>query len=128
MYIMSSAVISREPNFAEILAENNDLRTAPTETKYFITNEIEQYLNGDTKTDAEFDPDDLEKLAKKINEAPVNDGQSLFQNSNYSPYNKVHSVAHLNPEANSCNNLVLEVRYEIFWSATEIVKVGPTNM
>ena len=45
MYIMSTAVIAKEPNFAEILAENNHLQTASTETRYYITNNVEHYLN-----------------------------------------------------------------------------------
>merc|ERR1719273_2253682 len=35
----------------------------------------------------------------------------------------VHSVAHHNPDTGRCNNLVLEVRYEVIWSGVQIKKV-----
>ena len=72
---------------------------------------------------------DFNLLEKKIDEVSVVD-DSIFDDPNFSPYDKVHSVAHLNPEPGSisCNNLVLEVRYQIFWSGVEIAKVQSLNL
>lgn len=124
MYIMSSVVIEQEPNFAQVLASNNQLMTAETETFYYVTNNVQFYLNTEEKlqTKAGSSQENFSTLKTIL---VRRDGKSgLFHNSKYSPYNNVQSVAHLNPESNSCNNLVLEVRYELFWAQTEIVKVG----
>ena len=124
MYIMSSVVIEQEPNFAQVLATNNQLKTAETETFYYVTNNVNFYLNTEEKPNKPSGSQENFSTLKSI--LARRDGKSglLFHNSQYSAYNNVQSVAHFNPESNSCNNLVLEVRYEIFWAQTEIVKVS----
>ena len=127
MYIMSSVVIEQEPNFAQVLASNNQLNTAETETFYYVTNNVNSYLNTEEKPKPSGSQENFSTLKSILARRDGKTGR-LFHNSQYSAYNNVQSVAHLNPESNSCNNLVLEVRYEIFWAQTEIVKVGLWEM
>ena len=124
MYIMSSSVLAQEPNFAQVLAENNQLRTADTVTNYYITNNVQFYLNMDNERESQGDagPENFNSLKTSLTRRRSKSG--LFHNSDYSVYNTVHSVAHFDPQTLSCNNLVLEVHYTIFWAATKIEKVS----
>ena len=126
MFIMSSPVIASEANFPQVLSENNFLIPAETETNYYLATRLDSYLN------VELEPgeprpspaaENLTVLASKLREYKVS--QSIFQTEEFSSYDKVQSVAHLDPDRLHCNNLVLEVKYEFFWSGTQILKVGP---
>ena len=125
MFLMSSPVIKSEANFAQVLSENNFLRTAETETNYYLTTRLEKYLNVELPRERpppSAAPENFTVLAEKLSEYKFSD--SIFQTEEFSSYDKVQSVAHLDPASLHCNNLVLEVKYEFFWSGTEILKVG----
>ena len=125
MFLMSSPVIASEANFAQVLSENNFLRTAETETNYYLTTRLEKYLNVELpgeRPQPSATPENFPVLAEKLSEYKFSD--SIFQTEEFSSYDKVQSVAHLDPASLHCNNLVLEVKYEFFWSGTEILKVS----
>ena len=126
MFIMSSPVIASEANFAQVLSENNFLRTAETETNYYFTTQLDSYLNVELPKESPSRPspapENFTVLARKLSENKFSD--SIFHTEDFSSYDKVQSVAHLDPDRLHCNNLVLEVKYEFFWSGIEILKVG----
>ena len=121
MYIMTSPVIASESNFPQVLSENNFLKTADTETNYHFTNQLERYINIDQPVKRQQQSENIRTLAKMLSKHKSSD--SIFHTDDFSPYDKVQSVAHLDPDGSSCNNLVLEVRYELFWSGSQILKV-----
>ena len=125
MFLMSSPVIASEANFAQVLSENNFLFPAETVTNYYLTTRLDKYLTEDgpgERPQPSGAPENFTVLAEKLSEYEVS--ESIFQTEEFSSYDKVQSVAHLDPARLHCNNLVLEVKYEFFWSGTEILKVG----
>ena len=123
MYIMTSPVIASEANFPQVLARNNFLESAVTETNYYFTTRLHTYFNlhQNHQRPLQSRPENLSNLAERISSYKAS--ESIFQTDDFRPYDKVQSVAHLDPDLLSCNNLVLEVRYELFWSGSKILKV-----
>ena len=126
MFLMTSAGIAITPNFPQVLSVNNALNTSITETRYFFTEDVGHYLSVSPHSIPQNDhhkPTDLNLLMKTLLSKRGRDPSSLFSSTKTRPYGMVHSVAHYNPDTGRCNNLVLEVRYEVIWSGVQIKKV-----
>ena len=126
MFLMTSAGVSLAPNFPQVLAVNNALNTSVTETRYHFTEDVGHYLSVSSPSPAVLSkrrPTNLSSLMKSLRSRRGRDPASLFSSSKTRPYDMVHSVAHYDQDTGLCNNLVLEVRYEVIWSGVQIKKV-----
>ena len=125
MFLMTSAGVSLAPNFPQVLAVNNALNTSVTETRYHFTEDVDHYLSlSSPSVKSQPQPTELSSLMKSLRSNRGRDPASLFSSANTRPYGMVHSVAHFNPDTGLCNNIVLEVRYEVIWAGVQIKKVG----
>ena len=126
MYLMTSAGVSLAPNFPQVLAVNNALNTSVTETRYHFTEDVGHYLSVSSRSvssKSQPQPTKLNALLKSLRSSRGRDPASMFSTAKTRPYDMVHSVAHYDPDTGLCNNLVLEVRYELIWSGVKIKKV-----
>ena len=128
MFLMTSAGVSLAPNFPQVLGVNNALNTSVTETRYHFTEDVGHYLTVSSPSPAVLSksqqkPTKLSSLMKSLRTKRGRDPASLFSSSKTRPYDMVHSVAHFDQDTGLCNNIVLEVRYEVVWSGVQIRKV-----
>ena len=122
MYLMSSAAIAQEPHFPQVMAENNALRTAATETTYYAAHNPELYFSAPGPSPAPArGATDLGAVQARV--AGGGAGEQLFL-SGHTRLGAVQSVAHLEPASLACTNLVLEARYELVWAGPRILQVA----
>ena len=121
MYLMSSAAIAQEPHFPQVMAENNALDTAATETTYYAAHNPELYFSAPGPSSAPAPgATDLDAVRARV--AGGGAGEQLFL-SGHTRLGAVQSVAHLEPASLACTNLVLEARYELVWAGPRILQV-----
>ena len=122
MYLMSSAAIAQEPHFPQVMAENNALRVAATETTYYAAHNPELYFSAPGPRPAPAPgATDLDAVRARVTGGGA--GEQLFL-SGHTRLGAVQSVAHLEPASLACTNLVLEARYELVWAGPRILQVA----
>ena len=122
MYLMSSAAIAQEPHFPQVMAENNALDTAATETTYYAAHNPELYFSAPGPRPAPA-PGATDLGAVRARVVGGGAGEQLFL-SGHTRLGAVQSVAHLEPASLACTNLVLEARYELVWAGPRILQVA----
>ena len=122
MYLMSSAAIAQEPHFPQVMAENNALDTAATETTYYAAHYPELYFSAPGPRPAPA-PGATDLGAVRARVTGDGAGEQLFL-SGHTRLGAVQSVAHLEPASLGCTNLVLEARYELVWAGPRILQVA----
>ena len=138
MYLLPLPSGMKVGNIPKVLANPGSKTTVPITTTYYAALEPELYVNSQIKAknakEQDFPSDDLEEILEGIkkedeNVEPIFKGianekcAKLEQFSSKDHYQE--DQVHVNDDL-TCINAVLEVRYDIFWSGSDIDKIHVT--